>query len=138
MNIKKITHRGKLYAVYFDVLKANEGLSFISEDEDYIQVGIWNYETKKVLPAHFHNEYVREATRTCESIFVVKGKVECNIYTKSGNFIDTFILNKNEMAIQLYGVHEYEILDKAIVVETKNGPYFGPEKDRKRVNVQKN
>ena len=41
------------------------------------------------------------------------------------------------MAIQLYGVHEYEILDKAIVVETKNGPYFGPKKDRKRVNVQK-
>ena len=27
MNINKIMHRGKLYAVYFDVLEANEGLS---------------------------------------------------------------------------------------------------------------
>ena len=42
------------------------------------------------------------------------------------------------MAMQLYGVHEYEILRKAIVVETKNGPYFGPEVDRKRINVKKN
>ena len=138
MNIKKITHRGKLYAIYFDVLEANEGLSFISEDEDFIQVGIWNYLPKKVLPAHYHNEYPREATRTCESVYVVRGKVKCNIYTKSGSFIDTFDLNENEMVMQLYGVHEYEMLDKAIVVETKNGPYFGPEKDRKRIDVQKN
>ena len=138
MNIERIMHRGKLYAVYFNVLEAQEGLSFVSEDKDFIQVGIWNYQPEKVLPAHFHNEYVREATRTCESIFVVKGKVRCNIYTKSGKFIDTFVLNKNELAMQLYGVHEYEILDKSIVVETKNGPYFGPEIDRKRINVQKN
>ena len=114
MNIKKIMHRGKLYAAYFNVLEAQEGLSFVSEDEDFIQVGIWNYQPKKVLPAHFHNEYVREATRTCESIFGVIGKVKCNIYTKSGKFIDTFVLNKNELAMQLYGVHEYEILDESI------------------------
>ena len=42
------------------------------------------------------------------------------------------------MAMQLYGVHEYEILNKSIVVETKNGPYFGPEIDRERINVKKN
>jgi len=138
MNIKKITHNGKLYSVYFNVLEANDGLSFISDDEDFIQVGIWNYSPKKILPAHYHNEFPREATRTCESVFVVRGKIKCNIYTKSGSFIDTFDLNENEMVMQLYGVHEYEILDKAIVVETKNGPYFGPEKDRKRINVQKN
>ena len=35
------------------------------------------------------------------------------------------------------GDDEYEILDESIVVETKNGPYFGPEIDRKRINVQK-
>ena len=39
------------------------------------------------------------------------------------------------MAIQIYGVHEYEILEEALVIETKNGPYFGPEIDRKRINV---
>tara|TARA_X000000368_G_scaffold63996_1_gene45539 strand:+ start:9412 stop:9828 length:417 start_codon:yes stop_codon:yes gene_type:complete len=138
MNTKKITHKGKLYAIYFNVSEAEDGLSFISEDGDFIQVGIWKYQPKKTLPAHFHKEYIREATRTCESVYVVKGKIKCNLYTKSGNFIESFILNNNDMAIQLYGVHEYEILEEALVIENKNGPYFGPEIDRKRINVQKN
>jgi hypothetical protein len=138
MNTKKITHKGKLYAIYFNVNEAEDGLSFVSDDEDFIQVGIWKYQPKKILPAHFHKEYIREASRTCESVYVVKGKIKCNLYTKSGNFIKSFILNSNDMAIQLYGVHEYEILEEALVLENKNGPYFGPEIDRKRINVQKN
>ena len=92
MNTKKITHKGKLYAIYFNVSEAEDGLSFISEDGDFIQVGIWKYQPKKTLPAHFHKEYIREATRTCESVYVVKGKIKCNLYTKSGNFIESFIL----------------------------------------------
>ncbi len=138
MKINKVIHRGKLYATYFNVQDAEEGLSFISEENEFIQVGLWNYKPKKVLPAHFHNEYPREATRTCESIYVVKGKIKCNLYTKSGSIIKSFILKKNEMAIQIYGAHEYEILEEALVIETKNGPYFGPEIDRKRINVKKN
>ena len=138
MNTKKITHKGKLYAIYFNVSEAEDGLSFISEDGDFIQVGIWKYQPKKTLPAHFHKEYIREATRTCESVYVVKGKIKCNLYTKSGNFIESFILNNNDMAIQLYGVHEYEILEEALVIENKNGPYFGPEIDRKRGFDEKN
>ena len=138
MKINKIIHRGKLYATYFNVQDAEEGLSFISEENEFIQVGLWNYKPKKVLPAHYHNEYSREATRTCETIYVVKGKIKCNLYTKSGSIVESFILKQNEMAIQIYGVHEYEILEEALVIETKNGPYFGPEIDRKRINVKKN
>tara|TARA_Y100000816_G_C25937361_1_gene488871 strand:- start:443 stop:859 length:417 start_codon:yes stop_codon:yes gene_type:complete len=138
MKINKIIHRGKLYATYFNVQDAEEGLSFISEENEFIQVGLWNYKPKKVLPAHYHNEYSREATRTCETIYVVKGKIKCNLYTKSGSIVESFILKENEMAIQIYGVHEYEILEEALVIETKNGPYFGPEIDRKRINVKKN
>ena len=138
MKINKIIHRGKLYATYFNVQDDEEGLSFISEENEFIQVGLWNYKPKKVLPAHYHNEYSREATRTCETIYVVKGKIKCNLYTKSGSIVESFILKENEMAIQIYGVHEYEILEEALVIETKNGPYFGPEIDRKRINVKKN
>lgn len=138
MNLKKITYRGKLYAVYCNLNETKDGLSFISEDKDFIQVGLWKYDAKKILPAHFHHEYIREATRTCESIYVIKGKIKCNLYTKSGKYINSFVLNQNEIALQLYGAHEYEILEESIVLENKNGPYLGPKKDRKRINVQKN
>ena len=42
------------------------------------------------------------------------------------------------MIIQYEGVHEYEILENTKVIEVKNGPYFGPDKDRTRINVRKN
>ena len=120
---------------YFSYKNFNYNTISINKRLNYVER---SYKPKKILPAHFHREYKREATRTCESVYVVEGKIRCNLYTKSGNFIDSFILKKNEMAIQLYGVHEYEIIEKSIVIENKNGPYFGPEIDRKRINVKKN
>lgn len=137
MNVKKITYRNKLYSLYFNALKADKGLNFATEDEHFIQVGVWNYDKNLILQAHYHNEYSRVASRTSESIYIVEGKIKCSIFTKNGNFIDSYILQKNDVAIQFYGVHEYEILEKSLVIETKNGPYYGPKKDRKRVNVRK-
>lgn len=135
MKYNKVIHENKTYTIYFNVLKADEGLTFISSDEDFIQVGLWNYLPNKILQAHYHNEYSRVATQTCETIYVVSGKIKCNIYTKDSKLIQTFELVENDMAIQLYGAHEYEVIEKAIVVETKNGPYFGPEVDRTRIIV---
>jgi len=138
MNINKINHENILYAFYFNVEDADEGLTFLSEDNDFIQVGLWNYHPNSLLPAHYHNEFERKSYRTCESIFVVSGKIKCNIYSKKGDFIKSFVMKEKDMAIQLFGVHEYEILEKSLVIETKNGPYFGPELDRTRVDVKKN
>ena len=42
------------------------------------------------------------------------------------------------MIVQYQGVHEYEMIVDSKVLEVKNGPYFGPDKDRTRVNVKKN
>ena len=42
------------------------------------------------------------------------------------------------MIVQYQGVHEYEMIEDSKVLEVKNGPYHGPEKDRTRVNVKKN
>ena len=42
------------------------------------------------------------------------------------------------MIVQYKGVHEYEMLEDSKVLEVKNGPYYGPDKDRTRVNVRQN
>ena len=42
-------------------------------------------------------------------------------------------MNKGEMIVQFNGAHEYFIIEDAIVIETKNGPYFGPDIDRTRI-----
>ena len=94
---------------------------------------MWNYKKGTDLPAHYHNYFERVSYRTSEVVYVVEGKVECKIFTEEGEPIWEGILNKGELIIQLQGAHKYTIIEDAIVLETKNGPYFGPEADRTRI-----
>ena len=41
-----------LYASVIDTLLVPEGLSFYTDDENFIQVGSWNYEKDKILDLH--------------------------------------------------------------------------------------
>ena len=63
--------------------------------------------------------------------------ITCNLYTQKGEFITSEKVEKNHLIIQYQGIHEYEIDKDSKILEVKNGPYFGPEKDRTRVDVKK-
>ena len=71
---------------------------------------------------HSHEE-------TDETFIVIKGSMSIEFEN------ETIKLNEGEMIIQFYGIHEYIMLEDSIVIETKNGPYCGQEKDRTRVEI---
>jgi len=135
--IKNIIYNNELYSTIFDTANIKEGLDFLTNDESFIQVGTWSYKKGKVLDAHFHNEFERKAFRTQEIVFVLDGMITCNLYTQQGEFITSEKIEKNQLIIQFQGIHEYEIDKDSKILEVKNGPYFGPEKDRTRVDVKK-
>jgi|TARA_B110000014_G_C20026291_1_gene532732 hypothetical protein len=112
---------------------SDEGLTFLTEDENFIQVGIWNYKKDKRLDTHYHNTFPRESTKTNETVYVVKGTIKCNLYKETGEKVSSHTIESGEMIVQFNGAHEYFIIDDAVVIETKNGPYFGPDKDRTRI-----
>ena len=135
---KHIIFKDKKYASIVNVLSSPEGLSFVTEDEDFIQIGIWNYKKNTKLPNHYHNTFDRNAERTSECVFVLKGSVTCNLFTDEGVFIGEYLITENELMIQYVGAHEYIINEDSVVLESKNGPYFGPDTDRTRVDYKKN
>ena len=101
--------------------------------KNFIQVGIWNYKKDKRLDTHYHNTFPRESTKTNETVYVVKGTIKCNLYKETGEKVSSHTIESGEMIVQFNGAHEYFIIDDAVVIETKNGPYFGPDKDRTRI-----
>lgn len=110
------------------------GLSFYSDEQDYIQVGTWCYARGQELPAHVHNEVTRTVLRTQEVIYVRKGKIEARIYDLAGNLFITLIVEEGDTLILLNSGHGYTILeDGTEVLEIKNGPYAGPAIDRTRI-----
>jgi len=112
------------------------GLSFFSEDEDYIQVGTWGYDSPKELLAHTHNEVHRDVAWTQEVIFVKKGSIRAEIYDFSNNKVKDIVCKTGDIIILLRGAHGYHILeDDTQVLEVKNGPYVGAELDRVRLKA---
>ena len=74
--IEKIYHEDELIASIIRPLLSKEGLSFLTEDENFIQVGVWNYKKDYKLPAHYHNVFSREAFKTNEVVYVIKGNID--------------------------------------------------------------
>ncbi len=107
----------------------NKGLDFLSDDEDFIQVGTWWYDNGKELDKHFHNEF----ERTQECVYVVSGKMKVDLYDFDSSYLESFEVEKGDIAIFTKGGHGYKILeDNTKILETKNGPFHGVTKDKTR------
>jgi hypothetical protein len=110
------------------------GLNFYSKSDEYLQVGVWGYGSGIRLPGHIHRSLRREALRTQEVIFVRQGRIRAAIYTDAGEEVAQLELAAGDILLLLGGGHGYEILeDRTEVLEIKNGPYAGPELDRRRI-----
>lgn len=135
MEVQKITDNGVVLAV---IVKQgavwDKGLNFISDDGDYAQVGFWNYDKGKILQAHVHLEAPRQVLKTQEVIVVRQGSMRADIFTQEEKLCASVNMEAGDIGIFLQGGHGYEILqDNTLVLEVKNGPYVGPESDRKRI-----
>ena len=87
---------------YSKSIKSAFGLSFVTDDEKFIPLGIWNWNKNKILNAQYHNWFKREVYRTNEFVYVIKGKIKCNLFTEDGTFIDSFIIKRNQGIILLF------------------------------------
>ncbi|MCM2322905.1 MAG: hypothetical protein NDJ90_06550 [Oligoflexia bacterium] len=110
-----------------------DGLNFFSNDPDFIQVGTWSYPADKVLLAHTHNEVKREVDLTQEVLYIRKGSIRADIYDLKLAKMDEQICREGDVMVLLRGGHGYQILENGTqVLEIKNGPYVGAERDRRR------
>ena len=134
MKTEKIMDGDLILATVIRSTDWEEGLSFVSPAEDYQQVGIWGYNKGQQLASHIHLIEPRQVLRTQEVIFIKSGRLRADIYTEKKEFLKSVELEKGDTIILLNGGHGYEILeDNTKVLEVKNGPYIGAEKDRERI-----
>ena len=138
MKTEKIMDGDLVLAIIIRDEDWEEGLSFVSSEGDYQQVGIWGYNQGKKLAPHIHLTEPREVLRTQEVIFVKDGSIRADIYTEKEEFLKSVELGEGDTIILLNGGHGYEILeDNTKVLEVKNGPYVGADRDRKRLRGEK-
>ena len=107
-----------------------KGLKFVTGNEDFIQVGLWNYGAGHELAPHIHVLNPRRITRTQEAIVVLSGSVRVDLY-QGREIIESNVLCAGEIGILLDEGHGYTILQPGTkVVEIKNGPFTSVEADK--------
>lgn len=134
MKKEVIKDRETVLAILIRGADWENGLNFASSQDDFIQAGTWKYDKGTKLLAHIHKTVPRRVLRTQEVMFVKEGRVKADIYTEKHERLQTLELGKNDALILLCGGHGFEVLeDGTQVLEVKNGPYVGAEKDRERI-----
>jgi hypothetical protein len=112
-----------------------QGLSFFSQDSEFVQVGTWSYSSGKELLAHSHNKVERQVFWTQEVLYIRKGSIKANVFNTKNERVSEFIASEGDLVILLMGGHGYQILEENTqVLEVKNGPYLGAEIDRRRLS----
>lgn len=112
----------------------NEGLSFFSNDDEFIQFGTWVYDEGRELLAHAHNRVDRTINITQEVLFVKQGSITAHIFNSKNEHVRDINVEENDLIVLLNGGHGYTISEKDTqVLEVKNGPYLGADLDRKRL-----
>jgi hypothetical protein len=138
MTVEKILHNQDILALILRDSDWGEGLTFLSQDSDYLQVGTWGYNEGKKLNAHIHLTEHRTVLFTQEVLLIKKGSVRVYIYSRDEKLIHTTDLFEGDVIVLLRGGHGYEILqDGTKVLEVKNGPYVGTTKDRRVIENPK-
>lgn len=129
-----IEDKGQVLAILLRNGDFPEGLNFYTKDQDFVQVSTWNYNAGKQTKPHAHKLAERLANRTQEVIYVKSGRMIAKIYNDKDEFFQEVILATGDVVIIFAGGHSYEILeDKTQILEIKNGPYPGLEKDKKEI-----
>ena len=110
-----------------------DGLDFLTGNDQFLQVGTWNYDAGKQLDRHYHNNVERVSTLTQECVAVFSGAMEVTVYDKQRNHLTEFTLSTGDFAVFLGGGHEYRILENGTrILESKNGPFLGVDADKTR------
>ncbi|MEG1049689.1 MAG: hypothetical protein RSE24_04030, partial [Oscillospiraceae bacterium] len=99
--MKIVEKDGLILAKHITPEDWNEGLSFFSNDNEFIQVGAWKYDAGKELLAHIHNEVERKITRTCETLYIVSGAIHSKIYSLGEELVDEFDFHAADVIIMI-------------------------------------
>ena len=129
--IEKITFFEIDYAIVMRDSFNAKGISFVTGGDSLLELGYMNHDEGYVVKPHYHPKVKRVNYGTQEVIFIKKGSVKINFYSKDNILINYIILFKGDWIVFLNGGHGLEMLENTELIEVKNGPYLN-DKDKVR------
>ena len=135
-NIERITYKDITYAIIIKTQYNPEETEFVTEKEYLQQIGFIVKNKGDVIPSHRHKPSQRIIEKTTETLFVKKGKIEYQIFNNDRNLISNGLLDTGDIITLLDGGHGFNIIEDAILIEVKQGPFISTKIDKERFNSE--
>ena len=129
--IEKIEWQGKLLALIVRHRFDNEGVNFVTEENSPLQVGVLKHPQGFRIKPHIHRASKKIITTVQEVLHVEYGRVGVNFYGVNGEQIESAVMNMGDTILLIAGGHGFDILEDSKIIEVKQGPYEGVERDKK-------
>ena len=124
--IRKITDdAGGLLAIVVEEGFAKKDTNFVTPEDLPQQVGFLWREGGDSIEGHFHKDIKRDIKITQETLIILEGDVEVDLYDSSSTLVTTVRLKKGDLIVLVKGGHSFEFLSETKMVEVKQGPYLG-------------
>jgi mannose-6-phosphate isomerase-like protein (cupin superfamily) len=120
---------GELCAIILKAEYDESGIQFFTANELSQQLASMSYKPGKIISAHTHLPVRREVFYTQEALFIRKGKLRVDFYTRGQDYCCSRVLEKGDVILLIAGGHGFEVLEELNMVEVKQGPYAG-DKDK--------
>ncbi|MDP6561564.1 MAG: hypothetical protein QF793_01425 [Candidatus Peribacteraceae bacterium] len=131
MNEQTIEKDGQTFAKVFRADDSVEnGMHFLTENEDPLQVGIFEREEGYEVLPHKHKSRDLNLPYPGEFIFVQNGKVKLEVFDEQWNTIGETTVSTGECIVIMQGGHALTMIEPTRILEVKQGPYPGRENDK--------
>lgn len=105
-------------------------LNFITPEAFPLQLGISNYKSGSKIKPHIHNRIKRTINISQEMVYVEKGRARVHFYDNKCKEVHFEVLKSGDIVFFASGGHGFDILEDTKIVEVKQGPFYGTEKEK--------
>ena len=109
------------------------GTNFHTGPNDQQQVATIRRSEGWQIEPHVHKKIRREVWHTPEVFVVKSGRMKLVVYNYSRFLVGSAIIKGGDVVIVHGGGHGIEFLEETILVEIKQGPYFGRDADKEEI-----
>lgn len=110
-----------------------QGVNFVTSEHNPLQVGVLKHPQGFNIKPHIHTASTRTISSIQEVLHIEYGRVAVDFYDEDGQRVGDAVLNMGDTILLLAGGHGFNILEDSKIIEVKQGPYEGVERDKRRL-----
>jgi len=129
---KTIKHGEETIAIIIPAEFEKDGIEFFTPDDFSQQLAYMKRPAGHVIASHVHNKVQRSVQYTLETLFIRKGKLRIDFYTRDKKYLESAVLKTGDVILLASGGHGFEMLETTEMIEVKQGPYSGTDSDKIR------